>query len=161
MVKLKSKAKRQTVVLGMRNILKRGIVFPAWLSKIETLKYFNLILQELLPNPNFQARVRVVNWNAGVLSIAAESAAWAQQVHYMREELLFQFRMNDTLQKMGRVENIRCIVLPSLFEGFPQKKYWSVLKLSEENASLLRAFSASIENKELKQAILALARHQR
>lgn len=155
------KAKRQTVVMGMGNILKRGGVFPTWLYKIEMLKYFNQILQELLPNPNFQARIRVVNWNDGVLSIAAESAAWAQQVHYMREELLFQFRMNDTLHKMGRVERIRCIVLPTLFEVFPSKNYWSAMKLSKENASLLQTFSMSVENTELKQAILALARHQR
>lgn len=138
-------------------ILKHKGKVKTLFSKVETLTLLNERLQEMLPD-SIKPHAQVISLEGGVLSIAAKSAVWGNQIHYLTKELLWEFQ---TLQRIENITAIRCVILPTLFETFKDKPYWEAIKLSTENSELLRMFSESVEDKDLKQAVLALARHER
>lgn len=148
--------KKRTIPV-ISSILRHRTNTRTLLSKVEQLASCNRCLQEILPEP-IRSQVQAVNLEAGALRIAAKSAVWANQLHYMTGDLLFRFQSQH---KMEPVKSIQCVVLPTLFEIIGEKAYWEAAKLSAENAALLLAFSESITDQKLKQAMSSLARHKR
>jgi hypothetical protein len=109
-------------------------------------------LKALLPAP-LDSHVAVASCRNGILTVHADSAAWAARLRFEVPAMLE--KINETARD-AHVQTIRVKVRPpeSIREPDHQK-----LSLSEDSARLLRDVAESISDPELRDSLLRIARH--
>lgn len=129
-----------------------GVTLPKLYRKAQILLRLQSYLTSHLGAP-ISDHCRVANWRDGCLIIQVDSAAWALHVRYTTPDLLEKLRKIPELRALRTIQHY---VQPAM-NAHNTTPSESEIKLSQENARLLRDLANTIPHQNLANALKRLA----
>lgn len=129
--------------------------FAAMQEKIKILQYLNLIWQQQI-EMNLAQHTRVANYRENTLIIEADSPVWTTRLRFLIPDLINQLNQHFEFRHLKKIDwYIRPTEEKKLGAKIPKAK----LKLTGQNADIIKETAQSITNQHLQQALRDLAKH--
>lgn len=129
------------------------------LSKVKAIETLNHTLNPLL-DPALKAYCQVANLTNGVLVILTANAAVASQLRYQTDDLIKKLHKSPALKHIREIQiKVRPPMPTGIQRGASHKKAEKVALLSPESAQILLEMAETIEDADLKEAMLRIAGH--
>lgn len=129
------------------------------LSKVKAIETLNDTLNPLL-DPALKAYCQVANLTNGVLVVLTANAAVASQLRYQTAELIKKLHKNPSLKHIREIQiKVRPPMPTGIQRGGSRKKNAKAALLSPASAETLLAMAETIEDTDLREAMMRIAGH--
>ncbi len=118
------------------------------------LEQVDAALAEVL-DPAVRAHVRAIGLDGGILTLLADSPAWATRLRFLAPML------REELAGVGPLERVAIVARPVSPERVLEPPVRQAASLSEETATLLESIADGIADSALSESVRRVARHRR
>ena len=106
-------------------------------------------------DPAVRAHVRAIGLDAGILTLLADSPAWATRLRFLAPML------REELTGIGPLERVAIVARPVSPERVAEQPVRQAASLSDETATLLESIADGIADAALSESVRRVARHRR
>jgi len=119
--------------------------------KVVELVRFNERLQAVLPE-GLRPHCQAANYRDQKLIVLCDSAAWSTRLRFMEHDLLKKLKTEDHFT----IKSIQCIVRQT--PASQEEQFWEATPISGESRTHIKRLADSMEDNDLKMALLKLIR---
>lgn len=145
---------------SFKNLLKRSNNLQLFKEKIDYSAGFKRQINKILNFTPLQAEYyHLASHEKQVLTFHTTLASQASQIRLMKKQIIAELNQSSGSRNGSPIKDIRAFVRPNFEKKLAKQS--ALRKLSKENASLLESCSETIDDPELKSAILRLAKNSK
>ena len=124
-------------------------------AKVKFLQQLNLIWQQRV-EMNLAQHTRVANYRENTLIIEADSPVWTTRLRFLIPDLINQLTKHFEFRHLKKID---WYIRPTEEKKLDTKISKAKLKLTEQNADIIKQTAQTITNTYLQQALRDLAKH--